>query len=97
MRRYCLPCQKETGVELVDYGVTERGIAYELLRCPEGHHQPRMLPLDPPPSPEDLERRRIYVMGGGHGLRRRCPARGDEAGPGREGGHGAADTTGGEA
>ncbi len=63
MTRYCLPCQKETGVELVDYGVTERGIAYELLRCPEGHHQPRMLPLDPPPSPEDLERRRIYVMG----------------------------------
>ena len=47
----------------MDYGVTERGIAYELLRCPERHHQPRMLPLDPPPSPDDLERRRIYVMG----------------------------------
>ncbi len=68
MTRYCLPCRKETGVELVDYGVTERGIAYELLRCPEGHHEPRMLPLDPLPPPEDLERRRIYAMGAAVGF-----------------------------
>ena len=68
MTRYCLPCRKETGVELVGYGVSERGVVYEALRCTEGHHQPRMLPLDPPPPLEDLERRRIYAMGAAVGF-----------------------------
>ncbi len=50
------------------YGVTERGIAYEVLRCPGGHHQPRTLPLDPPPPREDLDGRRIYAMGAAVGF-----------------------------
>ena len=97
MMRYCLPCRKETGVELVGYGVTERGIAYELLHCPGGHHQPRTLPLDPPPAPGGPGSAAHLYDGGGGGLRRRCRAPGDEAGPGREGGPGSHDAKGGEA
>ncbi len=67
MMRRCLACQGERHLERVGYGVTggekRGGVVYEVLRCPDGHRQPRTLPLDPPPPPEDLERRRIYVMG----------------------------------